>query len=190
MKILKRIAAFVIAGAALLTAGCGDSQASHEQKKSSGKVLVVYFSNPQSDGTDVDTHASRNRESKDLMGNVEYAASLIRQKTNAEVFRIETKDPYPAQYKATADQAKKEQNEKARPALKTTLRTLMDMILFILGIRTGGATCLCLFTRSLMRQTCRARRYIRLCATAAARLLRQFRLSKSSNPRQRFRTMC
>lgn len=95
MKILKRIAAFVIAGAALLTAGCGDSQASHEQKKSSGKVLVVYFSNPQSDGTDVDTHASRNRESKDLMGNVEYAASLIRQKTNAEVFRIETKDPYP-----------------------------------------------------------------------------------------------
>lgn len=133
MKILKRIAAFVIAGAALLTAGCGDSQASHEQKKSSGKVLVVYFSNPQSDGTDVDTHASRNRESKDLMGNVEYAASLIRQKTNAEVFRIETKDPYPAQYNATADQAKKEQNEKARPALKNHLENIDGYDIIYLG---------------------------------------------------------
>ena len=133
MKISKRVTAFLIAGAALLTAGCGSSQASHEQKESSGKVLVVYFSNPQSDSTDVDTHASRNRESKDLMGNVEYAASLIKQKTNADVFRIETVNAYPAEYKATTDQAKEEQNAKARPELKNHLDNIDKYDVIYLG---------------------------------------------------------
>ena len=133
MRASKSTAAFVLSGIILLATGCGSSDTSHEKKENSGKVLVVYFSNPQSDATDADTGASRNLESGDLMGNVEYTASLIRQKTNADVFRIETAEPYPAQYKATTDQAKEEQNKNARPELKAHLDNIGDYDVVYLG---------------------------------------------------------
>lgn len=133
MKKVNRITALIIAGISLLTAGCGSSDSSHEKKDSSGKILIVYFSNPQSDGTDADTGASRNLESGDLMGNVEYTASLIQKKTNADVFRIETVDAYPAEYNATIDQAKEEQNANARPELKAHLENVDDYDVIYLG---------------------------------------------------------
>jgi flavodoxin len=42
---------------------------------------------------------------------------MIAERTGAELFEIRTARPYPKEYKATTDLAKKEQREKARPAL-------------------------------------------------------------------------
>ena len=67
------------------------------------------------------------------MGNVEYAASLVKQKTGADVFRIETAEPYPAKYSDTTDKAKTEQNEKARPKLKAHLDNVGDYDIIYLG---------------------------------------------------------
>ena len=51
------------------------------------------------------------------VGNTEKAAKMIAELTGAELFRIEQKVPYAADYYTCIDQAKKDLQAKARPAL-------------------------------------------------------------------------
>lgn len=88
------------------------------QAASEEKILIAYFSNPQTEGTDADSSASRTIDSAGIVvGNVEYTASLIQNQVGGDLFRIETVQPYPAGYRDTTDQAKEEQNANARPEL-------------------------------------------------------------------------
>ena len=50
-------------------------------------------------------------------GNTMILAEMIAEQTGAELFEIRTVKPYPRNYDECTDVAKKEQNEKARPAL-------------------------------------------------------------------------
>ena len=50
-------------------------------------------------------------------GNTMILAEMIAEQTGAELFEIRTVKPYPKNYDECTDVAKKEQNEKARPAL-------------------------------------------------------------------------
>ena len=89
-----------------------------EETGTEKKVLIAYFSNPQTEGTDADSSASRTIDSAgNVVGNVEYTASLIQNQIGGDLFRIETVQPYPAGYRDTTDQAKDEQNSDARPEL-------------------------------------------------------------------------
>lgn len=65
--------------------------------EAAGKTLVVYFS---------------------LSGNTEELARHIHSVTGGDIFRIETAEPYPDGYDATVEQAKKELEAGARPALR------------------------------------------------------------------------
>lgn len=77
--------------ALMLLLACGRSEAAE------GKAIVVYFS---------------------WGGNTEALAKEIQAQTGADVFRIETVEPYPQDYNATVDKGREEQRENARPALK------------------------------------------------------------------------
>ncbi len=77
--------------ALMLLLACGRSEAAE------GKALVVYFSGG---------------------GNTEALANEIQAQTDADIFRIETVEPYPQDYNATVDKGREEQRENARPALK------------------------------------------------------------------------
>ncbi|WP_087366847.1 flavodoxin [Cloacibacillus sp. An23] len=90
LKIFKAGMLPAIALAFMLSLACGRGEAA-------GKALVVYFS---------------------WSGNTEALAKEIQAQTGADIFRIETVEPYPEDYNATVDQGRAEQRANARPALK------------------------------------------------------------------------
>lgn len=51
------------------------------------------------------------------VGNTMKLAQVIAEKTGAELFEVAPKEKYPADYETCIDQAKKEQNRRARPAI-------------------------------------------------------------------------
>ena len=51
------------------------------------------------------------------VGNTEKAAKMIAKLTGADLFRIEQKKPYSANYRACVEQARKDKQENARPEL-------------------------------------------------------------------------
>ena len=76
------------------------------------KILVVYFSPANSDFPDAISGATPRVGE---VSSVEYLAQLIADQTHAELAKITPAEPYPVDYDETADQAKAEQDEDARP---------------------------------------------------------------------------
>lgn len=71
----------------------------------SGKILIAYFTRS---------------------GNTETLADRIQEKTGGTKFRIETVKTYPQDYSGVYDEAMKEQQENARPALKTKVDNMAE----------------------------------------------------------------
>ncbi len=76
------------------------------------KVLVVYFSRA---GQNYTTHGLQNLQK----GNTEIVAEKIAKFLGADLFKLETERSYSTEYYACCDEAKEEQNNDARPALKS-----------------------------------------------------------------------
>ena len=66
-------------------------------------------------------------------GNTEILAEAIAADLGADLFKIETVEPYPEDYFATTDQAKRELREKARPAIKGPLPSMEGVDRLVLG---------------------------------------------------------
>ena len=66
-------------------------------------------------------------------GNTEVLAEAIADTLDAPLFKIETVEPYPADYYATTDQAKRELREQARPAIKGPLPSMEGVDKIVLG---------------------------------------------------------
>ena len=98
-----------------------------------GKVLVAYFTSPETDGVDASSGASRVIADGKLYGNTEYVATLISQKTGGDLFQIKTERTYPGTHKELIDAAKQEANAKARPKLATHIRNLQDYDVIFIG---------------------------------------------------------
>lgn len=98
-----------------------------------GKVLVAYFSVPETDGVDASSGASRVIVNGKLMGNTHYVASVISEATNGELFEIKTAHTYPASHQALIDAAKNEIDSKARPKLTTHIKNLKDYDVVFVG---------------------------------------------------------
>ena len=77
------------------------------------KVLVAYFS-------------LRN-------GNTYNVAKDIHDIVGGDIFRIETTTKYPSAYRGVTDQAKKEQNDNARPALVKNIDNIKDYDIIFVG---------------------------------------------------------
>ena len=66
-------------------------------------------------------------------GNTEVLAEAIAADLGADLFKIDTVEPYPADYYATTDQAKRELREKARPAIRGPLPSMEGVDAIVLG---------------------------------------------------------
>lgn len=98
-----------------------------------GKVLVVYFSVPETDGVDASSGASRVIADGKLQGNTQYAASVIQQLTGGKLFEIKTVHTYPGSHQELIDVAKKENEDNARPKLATHITDLNDYDVVFIG---------------------------------------------------------
>lgn len=81
-------------------------------QQSSKKALVAYFS---------------------LTNNTQLVAREIAKQAGADIFRIETVDAYPAEYRAVTEQAKKELESGYRPKLKKRLAAFEGYNVIYLG---------------------------------------------------------
>ena len=66
-------------------------------------------------------------------GNTEILAEAIADDLGADLFQIETVTPYPADYYATTDVAKRELREHARPAIRGPLPSMDGVDTIVLG---------------------------------------------------------
>lgn len=98
-----------------------------------GKVLVAYFSVPETDGVDASSGASRLVSDGKLQGNTEYVATVIGEATGGDLFEIKTVHTYPDTHKELIDAAKKESDEDLRPALATHIKNLDEYDVVFVG---------------------------------------------------------
>ncbi len=97
------------------------------------RILVAYFTVPETSGVDAVANASRVVENGRVVGNVEFIARAIQEETGADIFAIETVQTYPGTHEALLDFAAAEMAANARPALSTRISNLADYDVIFLG---------------------------------------------------------
>lgn len=103
------------------------------QPASDAKILIAYFTVPQTSGVDAVAQASRVVENGEVMGNVEFIANTIREETGGDLFAIETVQTYPGEHQALLDFAAAEMAANSRPELSTSISNLDDYDVIFLG---------------------------------------------------------
>ena len=101
--------------------------------RADGRVLVAYFSVPETDGVDASSGASRVVSDGKVLGNTQYVATVIREATGGDLFEIKTVRTYPGSHKALIDAAKEEIDSGARPKLATLIENLKDYDVIFIG---------------------------------------------------------
>lgn len=103
------------------------------QASNGSRVLVVYYSMPETDGTDTNSGASRVVNGGQVQGSVEYMANIIRDTAGADIFRINTVQSYPGTHQPLISQASDELARNARPALSERITNLDDYDVILVG---------------------------------------------------------
>ena len=115
-----------------LIASWGCANANAQQNK--GKVLVTYFSVPETDELDASTGASRLVVDDKLYGTTEYVAKQIAEMTGADLFEIKTTNSYPTgNHKTLIDYAKKEEESKSYPKIASKIDNFNDYNVIFVG---------------------------------------------------------
>ncbi|MFD3308654.1 flavodoxin [Streptomyces sp. NPDC058656] len=100
------------------------------------RTLVAYFSVPETDDPD---NMNENEENSThvvdgkVLGNTQYVAQIIEERTGAEVFRIETAEELPLDHQALTDLALKLQEGNERPKLKSLIPKLEEYDTVFIG---------------------------------------------------------
>lgn len=97
-----------------------------------GKILVTYFSLPENTGTArEDSTVTVNGE---RLGNTQYVANLIKEHTNADIFRIEPVKQYNTEdHQALIEDAQEEQRLDSRPEIKSKINNFEDYDTIFIG---------------------------------------------------------
>lgn len=104
-----------------------------EPAEQSNKILVCYFSFPETDSTDASSSASRVVIDGEMKGAMQYMAEIISDTTGGDLFRIETVQDYPGTHEPLVDQAADEKADSARPELSTHIENLDDYEVIFVG---------------------------------------------------------
>lgn len=110
-----------------------DSDVVNETATKKSKILVCYFSFPETDGTDASSGASRVVIDGEMKGAMQYMAEIISDTTGGDMFRIETVQDYPGTHEPLVDQAADEKADSARPELSTHIENLDDYDTIFIG---------------------------------------------------------
>lgn len=98
-----------------------DAQPTQNQES---KVLVAYFSMPETTNPNNMTTEEDNSVvviNGEVLGNTQYMAQVIQRATNADIYRIEPQNPYPTDHTTLVAQAREEQDQDTRPAIKDSI---------------------------------------------------------------------
>lgn len=98
-----------------------------------GKILITYFSFPETDGVDASSGASRVVVDGTMLGSTQYMANVISEATGGDLFRIETVQQYPGLHQPLIEQASAEKDAGARPELSTKIENLADYDIVFIG---------------------------------------------------------
>jgi flavodoxin len=98
-----------------------------------GKILIAYFTLPESDGVDAVSGASRLIVDGTVTGNVQFVADIIQKTTGGDLFAIKTVHTYPDNHNQLIDAAQNEQKTNARPRLATKIPDLQSYDTIFLG---------------------------------------------------------
>ncbi|WP_326758977.1 flavodoxin [Streptomyces phaeochromogenes] len=113
------------AGDALTDSGSDSTETVAPLDKS--RTLVAYFSVPETDDPDGMTEDESNSShvvDGKVLGNTQYVAQIIGERTGSEVFRIETAEELPLDHDTLEDLALKQQETDERPKLKALIPNL------------------------------------------------------------------
>lgn len=100
------------------------------------KILVTYFSVPETDEADNMTSDEDNSTvvvDGEVLGNTQYVATLIKTKTNSDIVRLEPQDPYPTNHDDLLERASEEMNSDETVELATTIDNFDDYDVIFVG---------------------------------------------------------
>lgn len=100
------------------------------------RIVVTYFSMPETTNPDNMTTEEANSTvviNGEVLGNTQYMAYVIQETTGADIFRIEPETPYPTDHATLVAQAREEQSQNFRPALKANVQNLDDYDVIFVG---------------------------------------------------------
>ncbi len=116
----KRTMALVMAASFFGAAGCSaENAAAQKIHTESGRVLIAYYS---------------------WSGNTRFAAEQIQKLTGGTLFEIKPLKPYPSNYSACVDQAKKECREGTRPELAAKVQDFAKYNVIFVGTPNWWST--------------------------------------------------
>lgn len=93
-------------------------------KTPAGRILIAYFTLPETDGVDAVASASRVVTDSGVIGNTEFIAREIQKNLGGDLFAIETVQSYPGSHAPLLDFAYNEKAAQARPELSTHIENL------------------------------------------------------------------
>ncbi|ULQ58484.1 flavodoxin [Brucepastera parasyntrophica] len=131
---MKKICTMVIIGA-ILMAACLNESANAQTSAGGGgsRILVAYFTMPETDGVDTVAGASRLAVNGQVLGNTQYVAQLIQRHTGGDMFVIRTVQTYPGAHQPLLDFARQERTANTRPALAASVENLDQYDTIFLG---------------------------------------------------------
>lgn len=97
------------------------------------KILIAYFSLPETDGVDTVSGASRVVVNGAVSGNVQFVANSIEKAVGGDLFVIKTVQPYPNTHRPLLETAQNEQKANARPRLAAHIPDLQNYDTIFLG---------------------------------------------------------
>lgn len=112
------------------------SAAENGESQEDSHILIAYFTMPEdvdTSGADAVTGASIVVEDGEVLGNVEFLATIIQDTVGGDLFQIEAVQQYPLEHDALVEQAAREQDENARPELATHIDNLEQYDTIFLG---------------------------------------------------------
>ena len=124
---------FVFAVQAFSCSSDNDNPGEPEITVEGGKVLIAYFSFPETDGVDASSGASRVVVDEKLYGSTQYMAEVISEVTGGDLFRIETVRQYPGLHDPLVEQASQEKAAGTRPELATNIENLSQYDIIFIG---------------------------------------------------------
>lgn len=103
------------------------------------RILIAYFTMPETDGVDTVAGASRVATASGVMGNTEFIAREIQKNLGGDLFAIQTVQTYPGSHSPLLEFAYNEKGDNARPALSTHIENLADYDYIFIGYPNWNA---------------------------------------------------
>ena len=117
--------------------GNNNETASTENNTNEGlKTLVVYFSVPETDNPNNMTRDEDNSTvviNGEVLGNTQYVAELIKERTSADIFRLEPTNAYPTNHSELLARAQEEMQNDVKPEIKGSIENFEQYNVIFIG---------------------------------------------------------